>query len=43
MDVVAEVVKLALIAVLVVLVPFLFMLIFDLAAHLGELFGGRRS
>ncbi|MCS7255918.1 MAG: hypothetical protein RMJ05_13100 [Thermomicrobium sp.] len=43
MDVVAEVVKLALIAVLVVLVPFLFMLIFDLAAHLGDLFGERRS
>mgnify|MGYP001397577970 FL=1 len=43
MDVVAEVVKLALIAVLVVVVPFLFMLIFDLAAHLGDLFGERRS
>ncbi len=43
MDVVAEVVKLALIAVLVVLVPFLFMLIFDLAAHLGDMFGERRS
>ena len=43
MDVVADIAKLVLLAVLVVLVPFLFMLIFDLAAHLGELFGQRRS
>ncbi|MCX7624229.1 MAG: hypothetical protein RMK01_10155 [Thermomicrobium sp.] len=43
MELVSEFVKLVLIAALVVLVPFLFMLIFDLAAHLGELFGQRRS
>ncbi len=43
MDVISEIAKLLLIGVLVILVPFLFMLIFDLAAHLGELFGTRRS
>ncbi|GBD21459.1 hypothetical protein HRbin28_01908 [bacterium HR28] len=39
----AEVAKLILMVLLVLLVPFLFMLIFDLATHLGELFGQRRS
>ncbi|MCX2726423.1 hypothetical protein OO015_02810 [Thermomicrobium sp. 4228-Ro] len=43
METIAEIAKLVLLAVLVFLVPFLFMLIFDLAAHLGELFGQRRS
>ena len=41
MDAVAEIAKLLVIAALIVFVPFLFMLIFDLAAHLGELFGRR--
>lgn len=43
MEAIAEIAKLVLIGVLVILVPFLFMLIFDLAAHLGDLFGQRRS
>ncbi|MCS7051337.1 MAG: hypothetical protein NZL87_06970 [Thermomicrobium sp.] len=43
MEVASEIAKIVLLAVLVLLVPFLFMLIFDLAAHLGDLFGHRRS
>ncbi len=36
-----EVVKVLLIPVVLLLVPLLMMLIFDIAAHLGELFGER--
>lgn len=40
-DVIADLVKLVLIPLVLLLVPLLVMLIFDIAAHLGELFGGR--
>lgn len=43
MTVIADFTKLVLLALLIIVVPFLFMLIFDLAAHLGELFGRSRS
>lgn len=43
MDIAAELAKLVVLLVLVIVVPFLFMLIFDLGVHLGELFRRGRS
>ncbi len=40
-SILVEVVKFLLIPVVLLLVPVLMMLIFDIAAHLGELFGER--
>ncbi|GBD16273.1 hypothetical protein HRbin26_01168 [bacterium HR26] len=37
----AELIKFLLIPIVLLLVPLLVMLIFDIAAHLGELFGER--
>ena len=39
MGVIADLIKLALIPIVLIAVPILFILIFDLAAHLRELFG----
>lgn len=42
MDLLEELIKLLLIPAVLLGIPILFILIFDIAAHLGELFGERR-
>lgn len=39
MDILLDVIKFALIPLILLLIPVLFVLILDIAAHLGELFG----
>lgn len=39
MDIVLEIIKFALIPLILLVIPILFVLILDIAAHLGELFG----
>lgn len=39
MDVLEQIIKLLIIPLVLVGVPILFILVFDIAAHLGELFG----
>lgn len=39
MDIFLEVIKFALIPLILLVIPILFVLILDIAAHLGELFG----
>lgn len=39
MNVLEQIIKLIIIPLVLVGVPILFMLVFDIAAHLGELFG----
>ena len=39
MNIVADVIKLLLIPIVLIAVPILFILVFDIAAHLRELFG----
>jgi hypothetical protein len=39
MDIVLDIIKVALIPIVLLVIPILFILIFDIAAHLGELFG----
>jgi hypothetical protein len=39
MDILLDVIKIALIPIVLLAIPILFILIFDIAAHLGELFG----
>lgn len=41
MDFVDDIFKLVMIPIVLALIPILFILIFDIAAHLGELFGRR--
>lgn len=41
MDIVEDLIKLLLIPVVLLGIPILFVLILDIAAHLGELFGER--
>jgi hypothetical protein len=39
MDIVLDIIKVALIPIILLAIPILFILILDIAAHLGELFG----
>ena len=39
MDIFLDVMKVALIPIILLAIPFLFVLILDIAAHLGDLFG----
>ncbi len=41
MDIVEELIKLLLIPVVLIVIPILFILVFDIGAHLRELFGER--
>lgn len=41
MDIVAEIIKVLMIPIVLLAIPIIFVLIFDIAAHLGELFGER--
>jgi len=40
-SVIEDLIKLAIIPIVVLCLPILFMLVFDIAAHLGDLFGSR--
>jgi hypothetical protein len=39
MDILLDIIKIALIPIVLLAIPILFILIFDIAANLGELFG----
>jgi hypothetical protein len=41
MDIIQELIKFLIIPALIIIIPILFILVLDIAAHLGELFGQR--
>lgn len=41
MDIVRDLIKILIIPIVLIVIPILFILVFDIGAHLGELFGRR--
>ncbi len=41
MEIIQELIKFLIIPALIIIIPILFILVLDIAAHLGELFGQR--